>query len=817
MARGKRNTRGERSFVATSAAVGFLLSAARGSFAPRAVLVAPRLCGLICVPSEDQAFPYGDSMYVRIPDRPWEALRYRLLGAIAQHGDGENNGVGLLELFAHFWRSIGESWPLNVFHTVTVSEMVDCPPGRFVLRVAAAASRTWGLGQSVEVPFVDEVSAAITEILLDGKWLQASYCSGWPVFGVLSMLVEHLQGACSREGAGCGGTARGAVARSFDAPVEGPFSMLIDPFILGLVDSKKDAVGGNGGVMEAVEVDDRVPLPFASVNFSQGVVDVIPSRWQVIVEAAGFGFSVEGNIAFMTGRRGALRVRGIPASGFATIAFWAGHSLGVGKICVLSFPGDETAVGPLEFVLLLNPDGHASVVCRAGGDRRVGDVIVDAVARGWNQHAFVFANATVRWFVNGRLACEVVWSRENLSSQSVLLGNFPNILNSDGDSVAIAGIEFFDGDLDSSQLDVMRDLGSRRTVIAFQSSIQSCIWHGSSRHLATASAWTSLRTCLVASTIVLDAMHDIQGRMLFGRGRCPQGTVGAWLDQQRPASVYPLCVRTEMNNVDDQVKLKGSWGECTKLWTVLQRVNAKKGCTILDVGANIGICTLMLLKLGFNVVAFEPNTRNFELLVASLRLNGFRPVQLRQLHGGLAGTSLIGAVTTFNFALGERQSMGITTERVGNAGDTKVFAQGLSPDCDNKTVFCQQSLVRIERLDDVFGEYDWNRMHGICMVKIDTQGYELRVLEGARGLMRKGLFGLIFFEWRPEDAIAKGEEPEKPLRILLTWGFTLLCPLHWFKFDPLESAWFRFNEDHIPVILTQKGNILAMRNPSSSF
>src|SRR6266704_2952794 len=47
------------------------------------------------------------------------------------------------------------------------------------------------------------------------------------------------------------------------------------------------------------------------------------------------------------------------------------------------------------------------------------------------------------------------------------------------------------------------------------------------------------------------------------------------------------------------------------------------GCTVLDVGANVGIYTLLAAKRGAKVFAIEADPQNVEVLRHHVRLNGF--------------------------------------------------------------------------------------------------------------------------------------------------------------------------------------------------
>ncbi len=73
--------------------------------------------------------------------------------------------------------------------------------------------------------------------------------------------------------------------------------------------------------------------------------------------------------------------------------------------------------------------------------------------------------------------------------------------------------------------------------------------------------------------------------------------------------------------------------------------------------------------------------------------------------------------------------------------------------------------VRTVRLDSEIAE----RVH---LLKIDTQGHELKVLQGAEGLIRKHGIDVIHTEFSPALMRGHGVEPEEYLEYLWALGYT---------------------------------------------
>ena len=47
-------------------------------------------------------------------------------------------------------------------------------------------------------------------------------------------------------------------------------------------------------------------------------------------------------------------------------------------------------------------------------------------------------------------------------------------------------------------------------------------------------------------------------------------------------------------------------------------------CTVIDVGSNYGYFSLLALRLGCRVYAFEPAKNNFDLSILNFKINGFK-------------------------------------------------------------------------------------------------------------------------------------------------------------------------------------------------
>lgn len=143
------------------------------------------------------------------------------------------------------------------------------------------------------------------------------------------------------------------------------------------------------------------------------------------------------------------------------------------------------------------------------------------------------------------------------------------------------------------------------------------------------------------------------------------------------------------------------------------------GLTGFDVGANIGIYSLIMSRhFGAEgaVHAFEPVPHIRAKLEANLRLNGLRNVRVNDCAlGEKAGTATINAIAPGHYRAGTSSLVeNENLARVGRQHFTKLEIAVTSLD----TYVAQHGIARVD------------------VVKIDVEGYELFVLQGAERTLK---------------------------------------------------------------------------------
>lgn len=133
---------------------------------------------------------------------------------------------------------------------------------------------------------------------------------------------------------------------------------------------------------------------------------------------------------------------------------------------------------------------------------------------------------------------------------------------------------------------------------------------------------------------------------------------------------------------------------------------------VLDIGANIGITTIALANICKNgkVVAIEPVPATFNLLKKNIKQSGLKNIK------------------EYNFALGSKESVSIMQ------GIHSFLAGSFIADSYPLTSQEFSVKVPVKTLDNEFNSFNMPRLD---FLKIDVEGYELFVLEGAKDSLKK--------------------------------------------------------------------------------
>ncbi len=191
------------------------------------------------------------------------------------------------------------------------------------------------------------------------------------------------------------------------------------------------------------------------------------------------------------------------------------------------------------------------------------------------------------------------------------------------------------------------------------------------------------------------------------------------------ATVSGRRVRFFVHNPTDVIQrhhLEGEFYEPEELAIMARYLNPTT--RYLDIGANVGNHVIYVAKvLGLTQIAVvEPNGPAIAILHANLALNGLE---------GVVDTSLLG------YGLSDRSGRGDMVRHKDNLGGAR-FVEGAD------------GPFELRRGDELLGERSFD------FVKIDTEGMEIRCLEGLEGLFSR-CRPVLFVEVSDENAGAFAE------------------------------------------------------------
>jgi FkbM family methyltransferase len=173
----------------------------------------------------------------------------------------------------------------------------------------------------------------------------------------------------------------------------------------------------------------------------------------------------------------------------------------------------------------------------------------------------------------------------------------------------------------------------------------------------------------------------------------------------------------------------------------------KRRMTVIDIGAHIGLYTLLagrLVGIEGKVYAFEPNLRIFNLLTRNVNINFFTDLK-RICCEQLAVSDKKGKAKLF-----------ISQQKTGH---------GSLYDLNQKSDYI---TVKTMGLDQYF-----NKNEKIDVVKIDAEGAEPFIIRGMKRIIERNPQIIIFLEFCPENLNRASVRPRNFIRELKKLGFTL--------------------------------------------
>ncbi len=160
-----------------------------------------------------------------------------------------------------------------------------------------------------------------------------------------------------------------------------------------------------------------------------------------------------------------------------------------------------------------------------------------------------------------------------------------------------------------------------------------------------------------------------------------------------------------------------------------------EGELFVDVGANVGLYTMLALECGCSVVALEPAPDMVDRVRDHLALNAIDATRIQLVQAA--------------------------------ALDRPGTVELAGPDPNRRVAVPGAGGVAAVTLDSVIGD------RAVRGMKIDVEGNERLVLEGARSILKRPSLELLQLEWNDASLAALGEERTPLAELLHQHGFVL--------------------------------------------
>ncbi len=177
----------------------------------------------------------------------------------------------------------------------------------------------------------------------------------------------------------------------------------------------------------------------------------------------------------------------------------------------------------------------------------------------------------------------------------------------------------------------------------------------------------------------------------------------------------PMAIHLNFDFISRAINRQHRWVDCDvlpKLWNE-QKSKSNKSGIYVEIGANIGSCIMeMLLSTDAPILAFEPHPKN--QLCIQETISKLEPELQRR-------------VVLVPIALGDKHGSSTIYSAKNNMGNS-VVGQVIKDYDAQEFDESLQHTIQVERLDSILSSEMVDT--DITLLKLDTQGYECRILEG---------------------------------------------------------------------------------------
>lgn len=299
----------------------------------------------------------------------------------------------------------------------------------------------------------------------------------------------------------------------------------------------------------------------------------------------------------------------------------------------------------------------------------------------------------------------------------------------------------------------------------------------------------------IASAELEQFIRDPESRRMFGSrarrmafSRHNKATIsGQFVDLMRSNSSLPAPSKSVRNTLLMETFPRSSRAHCDETDCIATLFcDELEGSIMIDVGAHHGSAMLPFLKLGWDVIAFEPDSKNRRRLLDQLEQQNFRQ----------------------KVTLDERCVSNYSDENVSfYSSEVSTGISGLSAFHDSHS---ESQSVAVTSLTSFF---ESSAMPSVDFLKIDTEGHDLFVLEGYPWHRNKPK--VIECEFENTKTLPLGYDFDDLASFLLALGYTVfVSEWHPIIRYGIKHDWHRLTR--YPCNLNDSaswGNLLAFRDP----
>jgi FkbM family methyltransferase len=207
------------------------------------------------------------------------------------------------------------------------------------------------------------------------------------------------------------------------------------------------------------------------------------------------------------------------------------------------------------------------------------------------------------------------------------------------------------------------------------------------------------------------------------------------------------------------------WLDIKDVWEIYHiKELLDPGSVVFDIGANFGFYSCMIAKIlgeECTVHSFEPLAYSFQRLKTNISINDFE-----------------GCIQSHKFGVSDKKGKAAMEHKAGNSGAAHIIEDRGDIDITTVDEFCDE--LKIDKID---------------FMKIDVEGFELRVLLGAEKMMRHSMPSVLI-EINPPTLKRYGLKPLDVINKLTDYGYNMYVA----KREKLERlANLPDGEDYIDV------------------